>query len=106
VSRAFAPDTSFAGETATRDVEEPPVRRNLSRHTDGLAEQPEFVKASREDRRAGFGQSIAKLHQASCATVSTWCKVMVDTTTPLWTNVRGAEGHFVRPRVSSIRPEK
>jgi hypothetical protein len=52
---------------------------------------PEFDKAYREACRAAFGQSIARLQQASTATVSTLLKIMVDVNAPPSTRVRAAD---------------
>jgi hypothetical protein len=52
---------------------------------------PEFEKAYREARRAAFGQSIARLQQASSAAVATLLKIMVDTNAPASTRVRAAD---------------
>jgi transposase-like protein len=52
---------------------------------------PEFDKAYREARRAAFGQSIARLQQASTAAVSTLLKIMVDVNAPPSTRVRAAD---------------
>ena len=43
---------------------------------------PEFQTAYRDARRAAFGQSIARMQQASSAAVSTLLKVMVDPNSP------------------------
>jgi hypothetical protein len=53
---------------------------------------PEFEKTYREARRAAFGQSIARLQQASTAAVSTLLKIMVDPAAPPSTRVRAADG--------------
>jgi Transposase len=53
--------------------------------------EPEFEKAYREARRAAYGQSIARLQQATGAAVSTLLKVMVDPGTPPSTKVRAAD---------------
>ena len=53
--------------------------------------EPEFQTAYREARRAAFGQSIARLQQASSAAVTTLLKVMVDPNTPASTRVRAAD---------------
>jgi transposase-like protein len=53
--------------------------------------EPEFKTAYREARRAAFGQSIARLQQATTAAVSTLLKIMVDTNTPASTRVRAAD---------------
>jgi hypothetical protein len=61
--------------------------------------EPEFEAAYREARRAVFGQSVARLQQASSAAVSTLLKVMVDPATPPATKVRAADsvlGHSAR----------
>ena len=52
---------------------------------------PEFQTAYREARRAAFGQSIARLQQASSAAVSTLLKLMVDTNTPASVRARAAD---------------
>jgi hypothetical protein len=52
---------------------------------------PEFEKSYREARRAAFGQSIARLQQASSAAVATLLKIMVDTNAPASTRVRAAD---------------
>jgi Arc/MetJ family transcription regulator len=52
---------------------------------------PEFQTSYREARRAAFGQSIARLQQASSAAVSTLLKVMVDPASPASTRVRATD---------------
>ena len=52
---------------------------------------PEFDVAFREARRAAFGQSIARLQQASSAAVSTLLKVMIDPNSPASSRVRAAD---------------
>jgi hypothetical protein len=52
---------------------------------------PEFNVACREARRAAFGQSVARLQQASSAAATTLVKVMLDTAAPPPTRVRAAE---------------
>jgi hypothetical protein len=52
---------------------------------------PEFQIAYRDARRAAFGQSIARLQQASSAAVSTLLKVMVDPNAPASSRVRAAD---------------
>jgi hypothetical protein len=54
-------------------------------------EVPEFDAAYREERRAAFSQSVARLQQASSAAVSTLLKVMVDPNTPASSKVRAAD---------------
>jgi hypothetical protein len=51
----------------------------------------EFDSSYREARRAAFGQSDARLQQASGAAVKTLLKVMVDSNTPASTKVRAAD---------------
>jgi transposase-like protein len=53
--------------------------------------EPEFDNSYREARRAAFGQSVARLQQASGAAVTTLLKVMVDQNTPASTKVRAAD---------------
>jgi transposase-like protein len=53
--------------------------------------EPEFDSSYREARRAAFGQSVARLQQASGAAVTTLLKVMVDQNTPASTKVRAAD---------------
>lgn len=52
---------------------------------------PEFQNAYREARRAAFGQSVARLQQASSAAVSTLLKIMIDPNAPASSRVRAAE---------------
>jgi hypothetical protein len=52
---------------------------------------PEFQTAYREARRAAFGQSIARLQQATGMAVSVLLKVMVDSATPASVKVRAAD---------------
>ncbi len=54
-------------------------------------QNPEFQTAYREARRAAFGQSIARLQQASTAAVSTLMKIMVDSNAPASVRVRAAD---------------
>jgi transposase-like protein len=53
--------------------------------------EPDFDAAYRYARRVAFGQSVARLQQASSAAVSTLLKVMVDPNTPASTRVRAAD---------------
>lgn len=53
--------------------------------------EPAFNAAYRAARRAAFGQSVARLQQASSAAVSTLLKVMIDPGTPPSTKVRAAD---------------
>ncbi len=52
---------------------------------------PEFKKSYLEARRASFGQSIARMQQASSAAVSTLLKIMIDGSAPPSTRVRAAD---------------
>jgi len=53
--------------------------------------EPEFDAAYRDAKRAAFGQSIARLHQASSAAVTALLKVMVDPSAPASSRVRAAD---------------
>jgi len=53
--------------------------------------EPEFDREYRGARRAAFGQSIARLHQASSAAVTTVLKLMVDVNAPASTRLRAAD---------------
>jgi hypothetical protein len=53
--------------------------------------EPEFDAAYRQARRAAFGQSIARLQQASTAAVTTLLRIMVDPSSPASTRVRAAD---------------
>jgi hypothetical protein len=55
---------------------------------------PEFQKAYREARRQAFGQSIARLQQATSAAAATLMKIMVDPTAPASVRVRAADSIF------------
>ena len=52
---------------------------------------PEFEKAYRDARRAAFGQSIARLQQASSAAATTLMKLMVDPNIPPSVRARAAD---------------
>jgi transposase-like protein len=53
--------------------------------------EPEFDKAYRKARRAAFGQSTARLQQASNAAVSSVLKIMLDQQAPASTRLRAAD---------------
>jgi hypothetical protein len=53
--------------------------------------EPEFQRATREARRAAFGQAITRLQQMSGAAVATLGKMMVEQSAPPSTRVRAAE---------------
>jgi hypothetical protein len=55
---------------------------------------PEFAKAYREARRQAFGQSIARLQQATSAAAATLMKIMVDPTAPASVRVKAADSIF------------
>jgi hypothetical protein len=55
---------------------------------------PEFRDAYRKARRDAFGQSIARLQQATSAAASTLMKIMVDPSAPASTRVRAADSIF------------
>ena len=55
---------------------------------------PEFQKAYREARRQAFGQSIARLQQATSAAAATLMKIMVDPSAPASVRVRAADSIF------------
>jgi len=52
---------------------------------------PEFQATYRQARRVAFGQSIARLQQASSAAVAALLKVLVDPNTPASSRVRAAD---------------
>jgi hypothetical protein len=52
---------------------------------------PEFQAAYREARRLAYGQSIARLQQASSAATSTLLKILVDPSSPPNCRLRAAE---------------
>ena len=51
---------------------------------------PEFDAAYREARRAAYGQTTARLQQASTAAVTTLLKAMVDPNAPIAVRVRAS----------------
>lgn len=52
---------------------------------------PEFEAAFREARRMAFGQSLARMQEASGAAVTTVLKIMLDTKVSAGTRLRAAE---------------
>jgi transposase-like protein len=61
--------------------------------------EPEFEKSLREARRSAYGQSIARLQQASSVAVTALLKVLVEPGTPPSTRVRAADsvlGHAAK----------
>jgi hypothetical protein len=84
--------STFAALLSQRNIEEAARAINVASNTLlHWMKLPEFQTAYREARRAAFGQSIARLQQASSAAVSTLLKVMVDPNTPASTRVRAAD---------------
>src|SRR5260370_30954382 len=57
----------------------------------GWTKDPEFEAAYREARHTAFGQSIARLEEASGAAVTTVLKIMLDSRAPAATRLRAAE---------------
>jgi hypothetical protein len=57
-------------------------------------QNPEFQRAYREARRQAFGQSIARLQQATAAAATTLLKIMVDPSAPASVRVRAADSVF------------
>src|SRR5215469_3237753 len=56
--------------------------------------EPEFKTAYLDARRSAFGQSIARLQQATSAAAATLMKIMVDPAAPASTRVRAADSIF------------
>jgi hypothetical protein len=56
--------------------------------------EPEFKTAYLDARRVAFGQSIARLQQATSAAAATLMKIMVDPSAPASTRVRAADSIF------------
>jgi len=54
-------------------------------------QDPEFDAAFRRARRATYGQTTARLHQASSVAVSAVLKIMVDQSAPASTRLRAAD---------------
>jgi transposase-like protein len=54
-------------------------------------QDPEFDAAFRKARRATYGQTTARLHQASSVAVSAVLKIMVDPGAPASTRLRAAD---------------
>jgi transposase-like protein len=85
-------EEAIAALLSQRNIEEAARAINVASNTLlHWMKLPEFQTAYREARRAAFGQSIARLQQASSAAVSTLLKVMVDPNTPASTRVRAAD---------------
>jgi len=85
-------EEAVAAMLTQRTIEE--AARSIGIGTQTLVrwqKEPEFQTAYRDARRAAFGQSIARLQQASSAAVSVLIKVMADPTSPPSTRVRAAD---------------
>ena len=85
-------EEAVAAMLTQRTIEE--AARSIGIGTQTLVrwqKEPEFQIAYRDARRAAFGQSIARLQQASSAAVSVLIKVMADPTSPPSTRVRAAD---------------
>src|SRR5450432_1123875 len=85
-------EEAIAALLSQRNVEEAARVANIGAKTLlRWLQLPEFDAAYREARRAAFGQSVARLQQASTAAVSTLLKIMVDPTAPAASRVRAAD---------------
>jgi hypothetical protein len=85
-------EEAIAALLTQRNVEEAAKSIGISTHTlVRWLKVPEFQAEYREARRAAFGQSIARLQQASSAAVSVLLKIMVDPNSPASTRVRAAD---------------
>jgi hypothetical protein len=85
-------EEAIAALLTQRNVEEAAKSIGISTHTlVRWLKVPEFQIEYREARRAAFGQSIARLQQASSAAVSVLVKIMIDPNAPHSTRVRAAD---------------
>ena len=85
-------EQAIAALLSQRNVEEAARIANIGTKTlHRWLQLPAFDKAYREARRAAFGQSVARLQQASAAAVSTLLKIMVDPAAPAASRVRAAD---------------
>jgi hypothetical protein len=85
-------DEAVAAMLTQRNVEE--AARSVGISTATLMrwqKLPEFQVTYREARRAAFGQSIARLQQASSVAVTIMLKVMVDPNAPASCRIRAAD---------------
>jgi hypothetical protein len=85
-------DEAVAAMLTQRNVEE--AARSVGISTATLMrwqKLPEFQATYREARRAAFGQSIARLEQASSVAVTIMLKVMVDPNAPASCRIRAAD---------------
>jgi hypothetical protein len=77
---------------SNRSVEEAARAVNIAPRTlYRWMKEPDFDAAYRQARRAAFGQSTARLQQASNAAVSSVLKIMLDQQAPASTRLRAAD---------------
>jgi hypothetical protein len=85
-------EEAIAALLTQRNIEEAARTAGISTRTlMRWLQVPEFQKTYREARRAAFGQSVARLQQASSAAVSTLLKIMIDPNSPASSRVRAAD---------------
>jgi transposase-like protein len=85
-------EEAIAALLTERNLEEAARKVNVSTSTLlRWQKDPEFQSAYHEARRAAFGQSTARLPQASHAAATTLLKIMVDTSAPASCRLRAAE---------------
>jgi hypothetical protein len=77
--------TARSIEDAARSSNIPP--RTLYR----WLKEPEFDAEYRRAKRAAYGQSVARLQQATSAAATTLLKTMIDASTPASVKIRAAE---------------
>jgi hypothetical protein len=88
-------EEAIAALLTKRNVEEAAQAAGISTRTlMRWLKIPAFQKAYREARRAAFGQSIARLQQATSAAAATLMKIMVDPSAPASVRVRAADSIF------------
>ena len=80
--------TARSVEEAARTANFPP--RTLYR----WMKEPEFDTAYRRAKRSAFGQTLARLQQASGPAATTMLKIMLDTNLPASTRLRAADCVF------------
>jgi hypothetical protein len=93
-------EEAIVGLLSQRSVDEAARSANVNPRTlYRWMKEPEFDAAYRAAKRAAYGQSIARLHQASSAAVTTLLKLMVDQNVPASTRARCADsvlGHTTK----------
>jgi hypothetical protein len=88
-------EEAIAALLTKRNVEEAAQAAGISTRTlMRWLKIPAFQKAYLEARRAAFGQSIARLQQATSAAAATLMKIMVDPSAPASVRVRAADSIF------------